>query len=38
LIQRAASGDKLSLDGAANQFSCLHQETRDTLVEVEDAP
>jgi hypothetical protein len=34
-IQRAASGDKLSLDGAANQFSCLHQQTRGVLVEVQ---
>jgi hypothetical protein len=38
LIQPAATGNKLSLDGAANQFLCLPQETRDNLVEVEDAP
>jgi hypothetical protein len=39
LIQPAASGDKLSLDGdgAANQFFCLQQETGDVLGEVEDA-
>jgi hypothetical protein len=34
LIQPAASGDKLSLDGAANQFCCLHQQTRPVLGEI----
>jgi hypothetical protein len=37
LIQRAASGDKLGLREAANQFFRLHQETRDVLLCYEDA-
>ena len=37
LIQPAAIGFKNLLHTAANQFLCLHQETRDVLVEVEDA-
>jgi hypothetical protein len=37
-VKPTASGDKLSLDGAANQIFCLQQQTRDTLREVEDTP
>jgi hypothetical protein len=32
LIQPAASGNKIGLREAANQFFCLHQETRHVLL------
>jgi hypothetical protein len=38
VVKPTASGDKLSLDGAANQFFSLPLQTRDALGEVEDAP